>query len=373
MNVACLVPYPLDTTPSQRFRVEQWANPLKGLGIHVDFLPFLGRDTMKRLYRPGHYLEKSRDMVVGMLDRAAWSVRRARDYDAVVIHREAILPGLDWVERYVSRHVPTVFDFDDAIWLPAISPANRIANFVKDFEKTNRILSMVSAVSAGCEYLAAHARRFNAHVHIVPTSIDLAVYSPPRTHTETPDVLEVGWTGSVTTAPYLDQITTALRKAAERLPMRLSVLGATDVRIPGVEVIAQAWTPKNELPVITTFDVGLKPLPREEWHRGKCPMKDIQYMALGIPCIATNFGTSGESIAHGESGYLCDTDDDWVDAIVACSDRETRERLGRAGRRVVEERYSSTVAAQRFAETLESAKKNFRSGRHRSVVTRASA
>jgi glycosyltransferase involved in cell wall biosynthesis len=358
MKVACLTPYPQDTVPAQRFRMEQWAKHLGTMGIDMDFVPFLRPETMQYLYKPGRVLEKSRDVLAGCLERAMWSVRRAREYDVVVIQREAILLGVDWIERYLSRHVPTVFDFDDAVWLPNVSPANRAVGFVKGFKKIDRILGMVTTVSAGCEFLAAHGRQFNADVHIAPTSIELATYSPPREHAKG-DVLEVGWSGSVTTGPYLQQVAAALATASKKIPMRLWVLGA-DVTLPGVDVRCEKWTPELEVPFIRKFDVGLKPMPKEEWVKGKCPMKEIQYMALGVPCIATRYGTSVESIEHGKNGLLCDTDQDWVDALVQFTDLETRTRMGAAGRRVVEERYSAQVAARAFAGALESARRRFR-------------
>jgi glycosyltransferase involved in cell wall biosynthesis len=358
VKVACLVPYPLDFAPSQRFRVEQWAAPLRARGIDVDYVPFLQPETMGFLYKPGRVLDKSRDVLAGIAKRAVWSVRRAREYDVVVIHREAWLLGVDWIERYLAPRVPTVFDFDDAVWLPNISKANKLAGRLKGFAKIDRILGMVTSVSAGCEYLATRARMFNADVHIVPTSIDLATYSPPRTHDDV-DVLTVGWTGSVTTGPYLQQIAPALALAAKRVRMRLLVLGAK-VEIPGVEVDCQEWTAEKEVRVIRSFDVGLKPVPREDWVRGKCPMKDIQYMALGVPCVATRFGTSVESIEHGENGFLCDRDEDWGDALVQLADRDVRRRMGAAGLRVVETRYASTVAAEAFAGAIVSAKRRFR-------------
>jgi glycosyltransferase involved in cell wall biosynthesis len=359
MNVAVLVPYPLDFAPSQRFRVEQWAKPLAARGIKLDFVPFLRPETMAFLYKPGRVVEKSRDMLAGLAGRAAWSLKRAREYDVVVVHREAMLFGLDWVERYLSGRVPTVFDFDDAVWLPNVSNANKNLRFLKGFEKVNRILGMVTSVSAGCEYLADQARRFSSDVHVVPTSIELDTYSPPREHKES-EVLTVGWTGSVTSAEYLREITTAIAKAAKRIPMRLSVMGTRNFQIPGVDVECQDWTLEKEVAVIRTFDVGLKPTVREEWALGKCPMKDIQYMALGVPCIATRFGTSVESITHGETGFLCDNDGDWVDALERMRDTSARKAMGLAGRRVVEARYSSIVAADAFATALESAKRRFR-------------
>jgi glycosyltransferase involved in cell wall biosynthesis len=368
MNVACLMSYPLDHVPAQRFRVEQWAPHLSARGITLDFLPFLEPPTMRFLHKPGHFFEKSRDVLTAMARRAAWTMRHVDQYDAVVIHREAMMLGVDLVERYVSKRVPTVFDFDDAIWIHAVTPANRHIAFLKGFEKTNRTLGWVTSVSAGCEFLATQARKFNDDVHIVPTSIELEKYSPPRVHAKT-DVLHVGWTGSLSSARYLNEIKDAMAKAAKRIKMKLTVVGTRGFEIPGVDVECVDWTPETEVPIIRTFDVGLKPAAIEEWALGKCPMKDIQYMALGIPCVATNFGTAKESITHGVNGFLCDRDDDWVDALVQLQDVQRREAMGIAGRKTVEQRYSSIVAAHAFADTIESAVKRF-SGKRRS--TRAS-
>ena len=350
MRVACLVPYALDCVPSQRFRVEQWAPILATRGIAMDFVPLLSAETMEFLYKPGNVHRKALDIVSGCVARARWAARAAPDYDVVVIHREALLLGVDWIERYLSRRVPTVFDFDDAIWMSNVSAANRWAGFLKGFAKIDRIISMVSAVSAGCEYLAKRARQFNDHVVIVPTSIDLEKYGVPRHHEPT-DRITIGWTGSVTTARYLEIIVPVLQRLSATLPFRLRIVGAK-LEIPGLDVVCEDWTPSREVSLIRTFDVGLKPAVREEWVRGKCPMKDIQYMALGIPPVATRFGTSVESIEHGVSGFLCDTDDDWVAAIDQLRNVAIRARIGVAARRVVEERYSAVVAAAAFERAL---------------------
>ena len=359
MNVACLVPYPLDRVPGQRFRLEQWQAPLAKSGIHLDFLPLLAPETMDVLYKPGHLLTKSKDILAGSYSRLAWTLRQARDYDVVVIFREAILLGVDWIERLLVRRIPTVFDFDDAVWLPNVSAANRRMRFLKGFSKINRILGMVSAVSAGCRFLADHAAQFNDRVFVVPTSIDLGTYGAPRAHDDV-DELTVGWTGSITSSEYLHYAEAGLQRAASRMPMRVVLLGARPgYQIPGVTTESIAWSPENEIPVIRRFDVGIKPAPREEWARGKCPMKDIQYMALGIPPVATRFGTTLESIDSGSTGFLCDTDEDWADALVSLRDTSLRRKMGTAARHVVEERYSSTVAAAAFAEALAAAHARF--------------
>ena len=358
MRVACVVPYPLGTAPGQRFRLEQWAAPLAGQGIELHFFPFMDEEAMARLYRPGELWSKARSVVAGTRDRLRWALGQAREFDVAVIFREAIPLGLSLVETMLARRLPTVFDFDDAIWLPNVSPANRPFQRLKGFGKVDRALSACSAVSAGCSHLAEYARRHNPRVFVVPTSIDLALYSPPRAHAAV-DTLTVGWTGSLTTSPYVALIAEPLRRAAARIRMELVVFGG-EVTIPGVSVRCEPWSATGEVPLIRTFDVGLKPLPRTDWVRGKCPMKELQYMALGIPPVATRFGSSPECIEPGRTGFLCDTDDDWVEALSSLDDPSRRAAVGAAARRVVEERYGSTVAAAAFARVLETARDHFR-------------
>lgn len=357
MNVAVLVPYPLDRVPGQRFRLEQWAKPLASQGIHLEFFPLLTPAAMDVLYAPGHFFTKSRDVLAGSLARVRWAYRAAQSFDVVVVYREAVLLGLDCVERLLARHVPTVYDFDDAVWIPNVSSANRLFRRLKGFKKVNRLLSLCTTVSAGCEYLAAHARRFNESVFITPTSIEMAAYHSPRVH-ETREILTVGWTGSVTTGPYLQLIASALQKAARRVQFELVTQGAK-VEIPGVRTRYVPWAPETEVDVVRTFDVGLKPSPKEEWVRGKCPMKDLQYMALGIPAVATRFGTALESIEHGRTGFLCDADDSWIEALVRLQDPTLRQAMGGAARQEVEARYSSVRSAATFAVALQEARARF--------------
>jgi glycosyltransferase involved in cell wall biosynthesis len=361
MRVACVVPYPPGSAPSQRFRLEQWQKPLAAAGITLEFFPFLDQGASARLYEEGRVLSKGWSMVSGTVRRLRWALREAQGFDVAVIHREAVPLGLTWIESLLARRVPTVFDFDDAIWLPNVSPANRRFQSLKGFAKVNRALAMCSAVSVGCRHLLDHARKQNPRVFLVPTSIDLDLYSPPRLHVAA-ETLTVGWTGSLTTSPYVELIAEPLRLAAARVPMELVVFGG-EVAIPGVRVRCEPWSATGEVPLIRTFDVGLKPLPRTDWVRGKCPMKELQYMALGIPPVATRFGSSIESVEHGRTGFLCDADADWVDALASLQDAARRAAMGKAARAVVEELYSATSAATAFARVLEAAREHFHRGR----------
>ena len=150
MRVACVVPYPPGSAPSQRFRIEQWVKPLAASGITLTFLPFMGDGDSAVLYRAGHVWAKTTSVLSGTLRRLRWALGESRDFDVVVVHREAVPLGLTSIEQILCRRVPTVFDFDDAIWLPNVSPANRPFRRLKGFAKVNRVLAMCTAVSAGC-------------------------------------------------------------------------------------------------------------------------------------------------------------------------------------------------------------------------------
>jgi glycosyltransferase involved in cell wall biosynthesis len=192
---------------------------------------------------------------------------------------------------------------------------------------------------------------------LVPTSIDLDAYGPPRRHIAG-DRLVVGWSGSLTTASYLQLLGRALRRAAESFPLKVIVYGA-QVELPGIDTECIPWSPETEVDVLRRFDVGIKPMPSEEWVRGKCPMKELQYMSLGVPPVAARFGTAGEAIDHGVTGLLCSSEDDWVEALATLRSPDLRARFGAAGRRTVEERYSAERAAAAFEGAMNAAVAGF--------------
>ena len=178
LRVLALVPYPVGQAPGQRYRIEQWAPYLREEGIDVHFEPFAGAALSAALYRPGHYATKAWHMTLAWLRRArtAW---QAASFDVVYLYREAALIGPAWLERLARRRNPRlVYDFDDAIWLPYVSPRNRYLSYLKAPGKTGAICRMAAAVTVGNETLADFARRYNPAVTVVPSTVSLREYRP---------------------------------------------------------------------------------------------------------------------------------------------------------------------------------------------------
>ena len=354
MRLLAIVPSVYDTNPSQRFRIEQWEPLLRARGVEITYKPFETKELNAVLYKQGRMSEKLR-LVMKSLARRFSEVRAARDYDAVYVLREAALLGPPLFERWIARAgVPFIFDFDDAVFVPYVSPSNGYLSYLKFPGKTRSICRLAAHVMAGNEYLADYAREVNDRVTIVPTTIDTEKYAvaPRGTQNEMP---VIGWSGSYSTAQHLATLRGALQRLARKERFLLRVIGAPGFKIEDVNIEAIPWRPDTEVAELRTFDIGVMPLPDDQWSRGKCGLKALQYMALGVPTVCSPVGVNTEIIQDGANGLIAATEDEWVEKLTRLlRSAELRGRLGRAGRETVEERYSAEVQAPRVFQIIES-------------------
>lgn len=353
MRLLAFVPSIYDTNPSQRFRIEQWEPLLRRMGVEVTFRPFESPELHAVLYKPGMVRQKLTHVARAFARRAS-EVRDLRHYNAVYVLREMALLGPPLFERAVARSgVPFIFDFDDAVFVPYVSPANGYLSYLKFPGKTRTICRLAAHVLAGNAYLADYARRVNDRVTVVPTTIDTEKYAFEERGSDDPPV--IGWSGSYSTAQHLDTIRPALQRLARSHRFRLRVIGAPGYRVEGVDVEAMPWRAETEVADLRRIDIGIMPLPDEPWSRGKCGLKALQYMALGIPTVCSPVGVNSEIIREGENGHLAATGDEWVEKLtLLLRSAELRGRLGRAGRATVEERYSAEGQAPRVFQVIES-------------------
>lgn len=352
ISVAALVPYPQNTTPSQRYRIEQWMPYLAAEGIRVDLFPFADSALFEQLHRPGFRVSTASRILLGSIRRFV-DVVRTRRYDAILIHRAVSIIGPAWFERLAARMGrPIIYDFDDAIFHLHTTETNRRFGWLKFPGKTATICRLSSHVTVGNEYLAEYARRFNPNVTVIPTSVDTDIYRPIERERRNGRTV-VGWTGSSTSQTYLEMFAGVLEEIVRDERVELRVHSDRPPRLPGIPHVWRQWSADTEREEIGEFDIGIMPMPDDEWARGKCAMKALLYMSMGIPAVCTAVGANLEVIAHGENGLLAATKDEWLDNIgCLVEDLTMCERLGGAGRRTVEERYSMRRSAQLFADVV---------------------
>lgn len=353
MRVLAIVPSLFDTSPGQRYRMEQWEPLLRERGVDIHYEPFECEQLHGLLYKPGLFGQKLR-LVASALSRRLATIRKMADFDVVYLFREAALLGPPIFERLVHQSgIPIVFDFDDAIFVSYRSPANGYLSYLKFAGKTKTICRLAAHVMVGNPYLADYARQVNDHVTVIPTTIDTDKYKPlPRAESAVP---VIGWTGSYSTVQHLDTLRGALQKLAKQQSFRLRVIGTPTYKIPGVEVEASIWKADTELEDLSSIDIGVMPLPDDAWSKGKCGLKALQFMALGIPTICSPVGVNTDIIQDNENGMLAGSEDEWVEKMSRLlQSRETRERLGQAGRMTVQEWYSAKTQAPRVYDIFRS-------------------
>lgn len=340
--------------PAQRYRFEQWAPLLeRDHGIRLDLMPFESPRLTEILYKEGHLASKA-GWVAYDFCRRLKAVLAARSYDAVLIVREAALIGPAIYERLLaSSGKPILFDFDDAIWMQ--QPEHRTLLSPLRFQrKTKTICRLANGVTAGNAYLADFARRYNNCVSVVPSTIDLNDY-PAIPEARDTSKLIVCWTGSATTLVHFEQARQALEQVAERIPLIVKIICSKppDRPIAGAETRFVPWSADGEAREVGNCHVGIMPLPDNEFSRGKCGMKALQYMATGRPVVVSPVGVNKDIVRDGENGYLAANDLQWIDALMQlAASPDLRARLGSAGRGLVEREYSAPVGASKFASAV---------------------
>ena len=272
----------------------------------------------------------------------------------MLVHRESFPVGPGWVEPLLRKlGVPYAFDFDDAIYLPAASEANRRLAWLKGAGKTKRVVAGASLVIAGNDHLAGWARGYARRVTVIPTTVDTEHYQVRERPVA--ERVCVGWSGSPTTIVHLRLLEPVLRTLQREQGIRIRVIGDASYRIDGAAIESLDWRAASELRDLSAIDIGVMPMPDDEWSRGKCGLKALQYMALGIPAVISPVGVNRE-IADGGAAILASTQDEWLAALRALiADAELRSRVGAAGRARVEERYSVAAAATSWERALHEA------------------
>lgn len=331
-----------DRSPSQRFRFEQYIEFLKQHGWDYDFSFLITPEDDKVFYKPGHFFRKGFIFLKCFLKRLR-DVWRANRYDIIFIQREAFMTGSVFFERCFARsRAKVIFDFDDSIWLQNVSDANKRFSFLKDASKTSKIIALSDMIFAGNRYLANYASGFNNNIRIVPTTIDTDEYR----RLELPqkdNAVCIGWSGSITTIQHFKFAIPALTRIKQKYGNRVKIkaIGDASYRNDELNVISLNWNKADELKELSSFDIGIMPLPDDEWAKGKCGLKGLQYMALEIPTIMSPVGVNMEIIRNGMNGFLAASEDEYVEIISnLVEDATLRKKIGKAGRNTIEESYS---------------------------------
>lgn len=356
-RLVVLCPYPMGVAPSQRFKFEQFYGDWRAHGWEVDVRPFWDDRAWEAIYLEGGGAGKVLHFLRGLARRLR-DVRIARRADLVYVHLEAVPIGPPILEALVAPRVPFVYDIDDLVHLPHSSRANPFMRWLRSRQKPIRLMRLADHVVVCTEHLRRVAEAENDHVTNISSTINTQRYVPVVPRDRTAGVV-VGWSGSHSTSPYLHLLDEVLLRLQRTEGIRVKVIGDSRFRVAGLELEAQEWQADTEVADLSEIDIGIYPLPDEAWVLGKSGLKLLQYMGMGLPAVAERIGTNLGIVDHGVDGFLARGPEEWERTIRALvRDPGLRGRIGRAGRRTVEARFSVQATAPAYREVLSAAWKS---------------
>jgi len=359
VNAVALATFPIEAAAT-RFRVAQFIPALSEANIEVTLLPFLTPADFEGLY--------DRERIAGTAFRLLFALFRRLAHlpqilaaDVLFIQREAMLfgpPLIEWLAARVGS-IPIVLDLDDPTWIPIASPVyGRYTTLLKFPAKANWLTRRARAVICGSETIAERVRAAGVRAVVLPTIVDSSVFMPAERQPRAHDLPVVGWIGTHGTWAYLRTMFPALEKVAESVPFRLRIVGSGQrtLALRGIEVEMLPWRMDREVEDFQSLDVGLYPLPDDEWAQGKSGLKAIQYLACGVPYVASPVGVVREIGIAGVTHLAASTQEEWSVALERLlRDGDERRRMGAAGRRYMLEHYAIGDFARRIGEELREA------------------
>lgn len=348
MNVLILTKYGR-LGASSRMRFFQYLPWLVQSDIEFTVKPLLSSEMLQARYqREGHNF-----WVLLRAYFSRWKVLRQRhQFDLIWIEKETLQWFPLWSELALLKGVPYVLDYDDAVFHNYdLHPSPWVRKIYG--RRLDGLMNNAALVVAGNHYLAQRARDAGAQwVEVVPTVIDLDryPYQPKVLANDTPHIV---WIGSPSTSQYLQLLLKPLQVLAQKHNFVLRVIGGGAVDLPGVQIEVLPWSEETEAENITACDIGVMPLLDSPWERGKCGYKLIQYMACGLPVVASNVGANADIVQDGENGFLVNTSNEWFIALdQLLNDWSLQQRLGQAGRQCVERMYCIQQTGVKMAGLL---------------------
>jgi glycosyltransferase involved in cell wall biosynthesis len=241
-----------------------------------------------------------------------------------------------------------VYDIDDLVFMGKTTSVNSFVRWLRRPGKYFYLMGAANHVITCTPYLDSIVRKYNQQTTDISSTIDTDKYVPIREYSNDRRIV-LGWSGSHSTVPFLRLLERVLLELRKRHDFKLLVIGTTRFDIEGLDVEAIAWNEPTEVRDLKRIDIGLYPLPDEEWVLGKSGLKALQYMALGIPTVATAVGANFRVIEDGKSGFLVNSDEEWKERLGRLmGDPDLRRRIGEEARKRVERHYSIRANAPAY-------------------------
>jgi L-malate glycosyltransferase len=353
-QILIICPYPQGWAAGQRLKYEQYISNWEKNGYEVTVSSFFDLETWRILYKKKNFTKKILGTIQGYIRRIS-DINSLDKYDIVYIFLWVSPFGKYFFEKILLRKAKKViYDFDDSIFL---SSKNWFQNILKNPKKFNYLIKNSDHVILSSPFNLNKCKEMNHNNNAtyIPCSLDTERFKPLSDKKTQETKVVLGWTGTFSSIPYLDSIKHILIKLKKEIDFKLLLITNFEYEFPEMDLEVIEWKKDSEILDLNRIDIGLYPIKMDEWSLGKGGLKIMQYMAIGIPSVATNYGTAQHIINHGSNGYLVSDDSEWVDVLKLLIDnKKLRSEIGTQALYDLQKNYSYNAIKNLYLNILNS-------------------
>ena len=354
-KILVICPFPQGVAAGQRLKYEQYFKNWELNNYQVEVDSFMDTELWEVVYSKGHLAKKIYGTLKGYIKRFS-RLFTLREFDIVYIFMWVTPIGPSFFERlyrFISKNI--IYDLEDNVLVIKSNKLNPVMSFLRGSGKTSYLIKKSDHVITSSPFLNDQCLTINEakSCTYISSSLDLDRYKVKNDYSNE-DKVVIGWTGTFSSVTYLDSLREVFIELNERVNFRLRVIGNFEYDFPEIDLDLVYWSEKDEIKDLSGIDIGVYPLTEDDWVLGKSGLKALQYMAMGLPTVATDVGTTPKIISHMKNGWLVtNTKTDWVNALeTLVKDSSLRKNLGSQARSHIEENYSTRVIENNYLKII---------------------
>jgi L-malate glycosyltransferase len=355
-RILIICPFPEGVAAGQRLKYEQYFDSWEENNYKVTISPYMEMHMWEILYRRGYYARKVIGTIRGIFVRFR-DIFRVSRYDIVYIFQWITPFGSTWFERLICRLSKTIiYDLEDNAILKMNNDINPFISFLKNPNKIKYLVKNADHVITSSPFLNDYCVKINdkKKCTYVSSSVDTNIFIPVNSYSNNSKIV-IGWTGTFSSKQYLDSLRGVFVELSKSREFKLRIIGNFEYEFEEIDLEVIHWSKEDEVRDLQGIDIGIYPLTPSDWVLGKSGLKAIQYMAFGLPVVATNVGTSSKIINHLDNGWLVTSEKEWVEALRVLIDNSfLRKKLGTNARKLIVRKFSTNVIKDQYLSILNS-------------------
>jgi len=353
-KILIVCPFPQGEAAGQRLKYEQFINHWEENGYEVEISSFMDSRMWKVVYTKRNFLQKFLGTMRGYIRRIK-DIFRIKRFDVIYVFMWVTPFGTSLFER-IFRSISTnlIYDIEDNVTMTQSSSLNSLIKVFKGSGKIKFLIKESDHVITSSPFLNSDCLELNKKqsATFISDAMDIKRYIPINSYKNNKTIV-IGWTGTFSSVMYLDLLRDVFLELNNRIKFKLRVIGNFEYDLPGIDLEVIQWKKSSEIEDLQGIDIGIYPLTQDKWVLGKSGLKALQYMALGLPTVATNVGTNPSIITHMKNGWLVKTDNEWIDALEnLINNPDLRAKMGKEARKKILENYSIEVTRDKYLSIL---------------------